>query len=135
MASVFAIGEFEFVNISLLSLGTQRQLELESRAGVDDVAVWDLGLKGMPFEVRTFAVADDLEEARELYKDYRDIVGDKVVIKFGDALEEQVTVLKVLPLEGGIRQIAGGLATNPTRTVQGICECIWHLISHPAPEI
>lgn len=131
---MFAIGEFEFLWISQYSPGTQPVVELESRPGVPDIALWDLGEKGEPFQVQTFKGAEDFDTAKELYEEYKTIVKTRVAFSFGHQLDEQVSVLRVRPVPGGIRQIVMGLQQDEPQVVYAVCECVWDLVAHPVVE-
>ena len=75
MATLNAIGNFSFQSLSRPPEAPRQTVELESRSGVDDVAVWRTGIRRDPFAV--VSVVDVATQAAGdiLYRTYEGLVG------------------------------------------------------------
>lgn len=129
----YFIGDFEFISLSMVPLPPAQQLQIETRAGVDGVALWRTGVRGEPFIVQSFVDVPNLTQAQVLYDTYRTLIGaDPVTLIFADIpWADPVVVLNVRPIPNEIRAIllgVGGVAGNfgPSGAT---CACQWDLIA------
>ena len=126
-----SIGDFQFLALHGDPEPLKEQTTLLSRPGVDGVAVWKTGVRGVRFTLRSVVDAESFAAARQLFADYRDSIGqDPVDLVWSDLSLAgegfQVIVLDVRP--AGIRAILGGVGgLNPPST--GWVEADWDLVA------
>tara|TARA_R100000808_G_scaffold19496_1_gene42297 strand:+ start:13833 stop:14225 length:393 start_codon:yes stop_codon:yes gene_type:complete len=78
MANYF-IGPYQFISLSQPPEAPRQTVEVESRAGVDDVAVWRTGIKGMPFTVQSVVDFANNVTSENIYRNYEGLVGGNPV--------------------------------------------------------
>lgn len=128
----FAIGQFEFINLSQAPIPPKDKIAVHSRAGVEGVELRRTGKRGEPFTVQTVMDAADYSAALALYKEYLTLIdGDPVDLMFLDETEpNKVQVLDVQPIPGGVTAILFGLngMSGEATPSYGWCACEWTLI-------
>jgi len=126
-----SIGQFEFLALHGNPEPLKEQTVLESRPGVEGVAVWKTSPRGVRFTLRSAVDAESLLAARWLYSQYKELIGaDPVELVWSDLAmageQFEVIVLDCRPVQ--IKAIIGGVGgLYPPST--GWCECDWDLVA------
>lgn len=131
MALINSIGGEQFLTLEGQTERFRRQIEVIQRRGIDGVSIWNMGIRGTPFTLRSKVDAPNKNLARSKYVGYTAMIGNGVYDLFWSSLFMategiQVAVLDVRPVD--IRRIltsSGGI--NPPSL--GWCECDWDLIA------
>ncbi len=124
----YAIGNFNFVSMSQPSLRPAQQPHIEARPGVNGVAVWKTGTRGVPFVVRTMVDVLTPTGAVQLFALYRNaILTEPMVFEFMIPHDHPVLVLDVQPVPGEVSAVLIGVG-GVNGLSQGICRAEWTLL-------
>lgn len=94
------IGPYTFIRISRPPDRVGPQWALAARSGVPGVAIWDTGTRGVPFQVRSMAVALNFVVGRTFFPSYKTLeLAGPVSVRYGTVEAQQV--YKVLHVEQG----------------------------------
>lgn len=119
MTLVYSIGQYRFINLSGNPEGAKEATQLQTRPGVDDVAVWLTGRRGEPFTMQSVVDTDTFAQTTTLMQAYRDLVGTAQRMLYASQDMGIVMVLDVKRVEairmasksGGLSALGGGLLT------------------------
>ena len=130
------IAEHSFISMQGEATPPRRRLDVESRNGVDGVALWDTGKKGQPFTLTTFVDVADRDAGQDTFGEYLELIeGGLVSIMKADhghnidGYQVAVLAVDVINLKttenmiGGLN-VADGEAGATLR-------CRWQLIAEP----
>jgi len=129
------IGQCEFIALHGNPEGPRRLTELLSRPGVDGVAVWELGVRGTRFTLRSGVDLPSVQWAEYVMERYHELIGaDPVQLVHGRIdyapCGWQVAVLDVRRVRAvALLKSVGGLAQNAPSL--GWLECDWDLVAVP----
>jgi hypothetical protein len=126
-----SIGQFEFLSLAGQVEPPKEECLLLSRPGVEGVAVWRVGKRGIKFTLRSTVDAESHAHARQLFAAYAATIGGEPVELVWDGLEMtdegfKVIVLDVRPVE--IKAIIGGVG-GLNYPSEGWCVCDWDLVA------
>jgi hypothetical protein len=133
---LFAIDQYEVLDIQPMPDLPKQRLELVERPGVDGTAIWETGVRGRPCTVRTRVDQPDPSTAMEVFGDYCSLVDeDPVEVTFAarpmSDLGAKYQVLDVRIIEiCGITGASGGL-NSPS---EAWLECEWDLLPVPCSD-
>jgi len=132
-----SIGPHQFLALHGDPEPLQQQVEVISRPGVEGVALWKRGRRGIQFGLRSVRDCEDLADAMKTLQRYRQQIDEDPVPLTWNALDMTrqkylVAVLRVRALgsrgRGGVRKIlagVGGFHAAPG----ALLECEWELIA------
>lgn len=129
------IGNFEFIALEGELVPPRQRLVTDDRPGVTGTEFTLLARKGTPFQLISQVDAEDYDDARELYLQYRDLIEDvpQEVVKAGLSCEVEdnylCKVMDVTPLD--IRTIRGAVGNLISEDAEGFLVCRWDLIAVP----
>jgi hypothetical protein len=132
-----SIGTFTFLKLDGNPEPLKEECIVLSRPGVEGVAVWKTGRRGVKLTLRSSVDAADLDAARALVPAYQALIGADAVelvwcdIELADVESFQVIVLDVRPVE--VKAIIGGVGglNSPSG---GWCVCDWDVVAVPIVE-
>lgn len=98
-----SIGEYQFVSLREVPVGTARQLDILERPAVDGSGVRRTGRRGRPMTLRSLVDASSFADAESLLQAYRELIGaDPVALVWNGIPSVQngylVVVLDVVPV-------------------------------------
>lgn len=122
------IGQFSFVRLDRPPQRASREWEVVARAGVHGVALWDLGQRGTPFQVRSEAVAVNFLQGRSYFANYKTLeVGGAVDCWFGT--QEPESLYKVLRVDlDDVRAVVGAYVANDPTIYRALVMATWTLL-------
>lgn len=131
--SSFAIGDFEFINLSRAISRPAEGVSLEVKPGVDGTTVWQNGRRGEPFQLVSSVNAADIASADDLLVAYQALKGQNpVLVKWANrVLACKVMVLDVQPIDGEMFATltsVGGIFAAGTSTA-AFLRAVWTLLS------
>lgn len=125
------ISNFKFIAIAGAVDESAVAISIDSWAGVDGVDFTDEGRKGVPFSLFTLVDTDDLAEATERIRDYKELTasGSVEIVQDGEIILERFKVLAVTPLRK--QKIAVAVGNKQSTLAGALLECRWDLIAQP----
>lgn len=104
----------------------KQQCEVLARPGVTGVAIWRKGTRGAPQTLRSAAGADTFEEARALFRQYCELIGQGVQPIVWGNIEMDGEQFEVVVLD--VRLVSVRRLIRATDDKLGKIECDWDLI-------
>lgn len=131
--SAFAIGQFDFINLTRAISRPHEHLSLERKPGVDGVTVWQLGKAGEPFSLVSSVNPPDIAAADALLVQYQALIGASPQnVKWANSVLNgiKVCVLDVQPIDEGMFATltsVGGIAAAGANTA-AFLYAVWTLL-------
>lgn len=127
----YSLDQFDFLALHGNPDPLKEEVLVLSRPGVDGVAVWKIGKRGQKFTLRSVCDARDIAHARDLFCQYKALIGaDPVSLTWADLpLANESAKVVVLDVRAAtLKTILGGVGgLNPPST--GWVECDWDLVA------
>jgi len=126
----FAIGNFEFLDMSRAVSRPTKRISREVRAGVSSVSWWNTGRRGEPFSLLTVVDVADVPGAIALLRQYeqlKDLMQTQPITWANDPVGGcRVMILDVNPIERGLHHTLLGVG-GKLGSSNALLRCQWDL--------
>jgi len=133
-----SIGSFQFLSLRGSVERPSQQLDRPiARAGVDGIGLWQTGVRGRPFQLRSMVDAPGIENARMFFAAYRLLIGGDLQILVQDGhnffvaegFKAEVLDVRLIELKKILNAVGGAFSPSSAKLV-----CNWTLIAvDPTP--
>jgi hypothetical protein len=139
MPTLYAIGDFEFMNLMGMPQAPQRKLDVVTQPGRDGATIWDGAVPtAEPFELTSYTEIESSTEANETYLSYKQSVGFVARQLIHQGVEAYLGIAESAPLPAllptkvvvmGVRKLESKAVRTPVGfTKPGLLVCAWTLL-------